>query len=188
MPHCFATAHPRVLRWRDAWMFGSPKSNPSGWRIVYGGTKAEGKTYGNRIFRGASGRRDPIVRRRETGGVSAEVLYPGLGLSLYCVEDAALEALFKTYNDWLIDYCKGSRSPLRHRLISVYNIDNAIASGPLQEGGVIRTMIWQVPHEKLPFTSEHYERFGPPRKDLSCRFTPSLRVLAPVCIGKPPTA
>ena len=41
------------------------------------------------------------MKDMETDGVAAEVLYPSLGLGLYCVEDAKLqESLFRTYNDW----------------------------------------------------------------------------------------
>ena len=52
---------------------------------------------------------DPLERQADmvTDGVAAEVLYPSLGLGLYCVEDAELqEALFRAYNDWIIEYCQ----------------------------------------------------------------------------------
>ena len=51
---------------------------------------------------------DPTYRVGEMAqdGVSAEVLFPTLGLRLYAQEDAALqEACFAAYNDWLIEYC-----------------------------------------------------------------------------------
>ena len=51
---------------------------------------------------------DPNAREREmaTDGVSAEVLYPSLGLRLYSIEDPTLqEACFRVYNDWLMEYC-----------------------------------------------------------------------------------
>jgi len=97
-----------------------------------------------------------------TDGVCAEVLYPSLGLALYCIKDAAFqEALFRTYNDWIIDYC--SKVPDRLYgvgLISMYNVDHAIAEMErCKKAGLVGTMIWQVPDEDLPFTSEHYERF-----------------------------
>ena len=56
---------------------------------------------------------DPLERMKDmvTDGVAAEVLYPSLGLGLFCLEDAALqEALFRTYNDWLIKYCQKCRT------------------------------------------------------------------------------
>ena len=52
---------------------------------------------------------DPKARVQEMAvdGVSAEVLYPTLGLRLFALEDAELqEACFEIANDWLIDYCK----------------------------------------------------------------------------------
>ena len=52
---------------------------------------------------------DPRARVQEMAvdGVSAEVLYPTLGLRLFALEDAELqEACFEIANDWLIDYCK----------------------------------------------------------------------------------
>ena len=107
---------------------------------------------------------DPIARKADmaTDGVCAEVLYPSLGLGLYCIDDAAFqEALFRTYNDWMIDYC--SKVPDRLygiALISMYNVDHAIAEMErCKKAGMVGTMIWQVPDARLPFTSDHYERF-----------------------------
>jgi hypothetical protein len=43
------------------------------------------------------------IKEMEVDGLSAEVLYPTLGLDLFALDDAALqEACFQTYNDWLI--------------------------------------------------------------------------------------
>ena len=52
-------------------------------------------------------------------------------------------------------------------LISMYNIDHAIAEMErCKKAGIVGTMIWQVPHPSLPFTSEHYERFWAASQDL----------------------
>ena len=51
---------------------------------------------------------DPKARisEMETDGVSAEVLYPTLGLRLFAMEDAECqEACFQIAHDWMIDYC-----------------------------------------------------------------------------------
>src|SRR5947199_9492735 len=51
---------------------------------------------------------DPTARLTEMAqdGVSAEVLYPTLGLRLFGLDDAELqEACFRVYNDWIIEYC-----------------------------------------------------------------------------------
>src|SRR5437899_939111 len=58
-------------------------------------------------FQHHPGGRDPRERVKEmaTDGVSAEVLYPTLGLPLFSLDDPELqEACFRVYNDWLIDY------------------------------------------------------------------------------------
>src|SRR5437588_8631212 len=41
------------------------------------------------------------IKEMETDGVSAEVLYPTLGLRLFGMDDARLQAAcFRVYNDW----------------------------------------------------------------------------------------
>ena len=124
-----------------------------------------------RFFRGPPGRLGSHRAHQdmEQDGVSAEVLYPSLGLGLYCIEDAEFqEALFRTYNDWLIDYCQKVPDRLYGiALISMYNIEHAITEMErCKKQGVVGTMIWQVPDPKLPFTSEHYERFWAASQDL----------------------
>src|SRR5215475_11138412 len=73
---------------------------------------------------------DPKARldEMEVDGVSAEVLYPTLGLRLFALEDAELqEACFQIANDWMIDYCKVTPGRLIGiPMISLYNIKNAI--------------------------------------------------------------
>jgi len=49
----------------------------------------------------------------------------------------------------------------------MYDIDHAIAETErCKKEGMVGTMIWQVPHPKLPFTAEHYERFWAASQDL----------------------
>src|SRR4051812_5986554 len=60
-------------------------------------------------FIGHPGGQDPTARLGEMAvdGVSAEVLYPTLTLSLFDLDDARLqEVCFRIYNDWLIEYCQ----------------------------------------------------------------------------------
>ena len=81
-------------------------------------------------FQKHPGGQDPRARIREMeeDGLSAEVLYPTLGLDLFALEDARLqEACFQVYNDWMIEYCR----PAPNRLvgvpaISVYDIRHAV--------------------------------------------------------------
>ena len=56
---------------------------------------------------------DPIerVKEMEQDGVSAEVLFPGTGASIFTIEDVELqEACVKVYNDWLSDFCSVARA------------------------------------------------------------------------------
>src|SRR5262252_1662540 len=176
MPQTLQARAPKVYfdEKKDAWLFRSDEVIPQ----AVGGLFMAGQRPDNlENFRRAGfsvarpGGWDPIVRMKdmETDGVSAEVLYPSLGLGLYCVQDTTLqEALFRTYNDWLIDYCQKVPDRLFGiALISMYDIDHAIAETErCKKAGMVGTMIWQVPDAKLPFTSEHYERFWAASQDL----------------------
>lgn len=158
----------------DAWMFGAPgvQEQAVGALFMAGGKPEEREAYRKAGFSIARpGGWDPIARMGDmvTDGVCAEVLYPSLGLGLYCIDDAAYqEALFRVYNDWIIDYC--SKVPDRLYgvgLISMYNVDHALKEMErCKKAGLVGTMIWQVPDAKLPFTSEHYERFWAASQDL----------------------
>ena len=107
---------------------------------------------------------DPTHRVKEMAedGVSAEVLFPTLALRLYSLENAALqEECFRIYNDWIADYCSVSPDRLfAIGCIAMYDIDNAIQEMErCKKMGFVGSMIWQVPHPDLPWTSDHYERF-----------------------------
>jgi uncharacterized protein len=159
---------------RDAWMFGSPDVTPQavGGLFMAGQQPEEINKFRKAGFSAArEGGWNPIARVKdmEQDGVTAEVLFPSLGLGLFCIEDATLqEALFSAYNDWLADYCRKVPERLFGiALISVFNIDRAIAEMErCKKAGVVGTMIWQVPHPNLPFTSEHYERIWAASQDL----------------------
>ena len=68
------------------------------------------------------------IDEMEIDGVSAEVLYPTLGLRLFALEDSELqEACFRIANDWLIEYCQAVPARLVGiPMISLYNIKNGI--------------------------------------------------------------
>jgi predicted TIM-barrel fold metal-dependent hydrolase len=159
---------------RDAWMFGSPEvqAQAVGALFMAGGKPEEVESYRRAGFSVARpGGWDPIMRMGDmkTDGVAAEVLYPSLGLGLYCITDAPFqEAIFRAYNDWIIEYCQKVPERLYGiALISMYDIDHAIAEMErCKKAGIVGTMIWQVPDPKLPFTSEHYERFWAASQDL----------------------
>lgn len=122
-------------------------------------------------FQKHPGGHDPHARIKEMAedGVSAEVLYPTLGLDLFAIDEAALqEACFRTYNGWLIEYCKVAPKRLVGvPAISVYNIDHAVEElERCHQAGLKGAMIWQAPHRDLPFHSNHYDRFWAAAQDL----------------------
>lgn len=54
-----------------------------------------------------SGGNDPLARMKDMAqdGVSAEVLYPSLAMSLFWLRDAEFQrACFRAYNDWLAEF------------------------------------------------------------------------------------
>ena len=111
-------------------------------------------------------------------GVSAEVLYPTLGLSLFGIDDAALqEACFRVYNDWLIEYCQVDHDRLVGiPCISIYDVDHAVKElERCRKAGLNGALIWQAPHPDLPFHSDHYDRFWAASQDLDAPI--SLHIL-----------
>ena len=117
------------------------------------------------------GGHDPYERVKEMAadGVSGEVLYPTLGLSLFGLDDPMLqEACFRVYNDWLIDYCSvGAERLIGIPCISLYNVDQGVAElDRCKAAGLKGALIWQAPHPDLPFTSSHYDRFWAAAQDL----------------------
>ena len=122
-------------------------------------------------FQHHPGGHDPHERIKEmtTDGVSAEVLYPTLGLTLFGLDDARLqEACFRVYNDWLIDYCQVAPDRLVGvPCISVYDIDQAVKElERAKRGGLKGALIWQAPHPDLPLHSSHYDPFWAAAQDL----------------------
>jgi len=122
-------------------------------------------------FQAHAGGWDPNerVKEMELDGLTAEVLYPTLGLDLFGLDDAALqEACFQAYNDWLIEYCQASpKRLLGIPAISVYNIDHAVKElERCHKAGLKGAIIWQVPHADLPFHSEHYNPFWAAAQEL----------------------
>jgi len=176
LPLSFKERAPRAFfdETRDAWMFGSPEVpvQAVGGLFMAGQRPDQVESFRRAGFSVARpGGWDPMERMKDmvTDGVAAEVLYPSLGLGMFCLNDAALqEALFRTYNDWVIEYCKKVPDRLYGiALISMFDINHAIAEMErCKRAGIVGTMIWQVPHPTLPFTAEHYERFWAASQEL----------------------
>jgi predicted TIM-barrel fold metal-dependent hydrolase len=108
------------------------------------------------------GATDPHLRLadQETDGVEAEILFPNYGMALFGIDDVETQQeSFKLYNDWISNFCKTDPKKLYGvPCVSVYDIKAGIKEMQRSHGmGLKGAMLWQVPDERLPFTSEHYE-------------------------------
>ena len=108
------------------------------------------------------GATDPELRLidQDTDGVEAEILFPNYGMALFGVDDIETQQeAFKLYNDWIAGFCKADSKRLYGvPCVSAYDIKAGIKE--MQRGhdmGLKGAMLWQVPDQRLPFTSEHYE-------------------------------
>ena len=109
------------------------------------------------------------IKEMEVDTVSAEVLYPTLGLRLFHMEDsAAQEQCFRVSNDWMMEYCSVAPDRLVGiATLSMYNVDHAVKElERCRKGGLPGAMIWSMPHPDLPFSSDHYDRFWAAAQDM----------------------
>ena len=119
---------------------------------------------------------DPKVRvqAQDTDTISAEVLYPDRGLATFGADHDVQSLAFRIYNDWLADHCKGAPKRLFGvTAVPAYDIDEAIRE--MHRGhdlGLYGALIWEVPHESLPFDSPHYEKLWAAAAEMG----------APVCL------
>jgi predicted TIM-barrel fold metal-dependent hydrolase len=115
---------------------------------------------------------DPVARLQDLAwdGISAEVLYPTLGVQMYRVDEPEVEeAWARVYNDYVIEFC--SVAPDRYwglALLSMYDVDHAIAEMErCRAAGMVGATIWLVPPDHLLFSDpDHYERFWAAAQDL----------------------
>ncbi len=90
---------------------------------------------------------DPEERLKDMDidGVDAAVLYTSHGRWMFMIEDVAYqEACFKTYNDWIAEFC--SHNPKRFigiALVSLYNVENAAKElARCRKMGLRGALIW----------------------------------------------
>ena len=103
-------------------------------------------------------------------GVAAEVLYPTRAKSIFREDyDAEIsEAAARVYNDWMIEFCEEAPDRLwGQATMPLWNIENAIQElDRCRKAGLVGVTIWMIPPDKLPFDSDHYERFWSAAEDL----------------------
>ena len=110
------------------------------------------------------------VKDLDIDGIDVSILYPSVGLILFAqVRDSELlTSLFRTYNDWLADFC--SAFPKRLKGIAMVNIDD------VQDGikelercanlGFAGAMITVYPTEDRSYNSLEYEPLWAAAQDL----------------------
>jgi len=113
-------------------------------------------------FQGHEGGKDPRARVEEMAvdGVSQEILFPTLGLSLFGITDPRLqEACLRVYNDWLVEYCSAAPKRLFGlAAISTFDIDHAVSElRRCHDSGFLGALVWEVPPEDLSFRSSYYD-------------------------------
>ena len=104
---------------------------------------------------------DPDARLKDQAqdGIDAEVIYPTVGMSLYhAPDDDLMMALFRAYNDWLVEFC--ATHPEHYRGVAVVNTENIAAAA--QEvhraagKGLRGVMIPAAPKPDRPFSDPSY--------------------------------
>ena len=102
-------------------------------------------------------------------GVSGEVLYPSQGLFYFKIVDSALmSAVFRTYNDWLAEFC--ATNPDQLKGIAMINLDD-VGDGVRElercaKLGLPGAMIAEYPLEERRYDNSEYEVFWAAAQDL----------------------
>ena len=109
------------------------------------------------------------IKDMDIDGVDLSILYPTLGLQLFKVPDSELlTALFRTYNDWLSEFCQSS--PKRLTGIAMVNVDDTqVAVNELERCrnlGLVGAMITVYPPEGRKYDSPDYEPLWAAAQDL----------------------
>ena len=109
------------------------------------------------------------IKDMKIDGVSGEVLYPSQGLFYFKIVDSALmSAVFRTYNDWLAEFC--ATNPDQLKGIAMINLDD-VGDGVRElercaKLGLPGAMIAEYPLEERRYDNSEYEVFWAAAQDL----------------------
>jgi predicted TIM-barrel fold metal-dependent hydrolase len=114
---------------------------------------------------------DPAERLKDQDidGVSAEVIYTTLGMSLFGLDDAELQqACFSAYNDWVNEYASYNRKRLYPiALISLEDVSAGVRElTRCAKLGLRGAMIWGSPPREKPYFSADYDAFWAAAQEL----------------------
>jgi predicted TIM-barrel fold metal-dependent hydrolase len=114
---------------------------------------------------------DPVERLKDqdVDGVSAEVIYTTLGMSLFGLDDTELQqACFRAYNDWVNEYASHDRKRLYP--IALISLEDPAAGARELERcaklGLRGAMIWGSPPREKPYFSPDYDPFWAAAQEL----------------------
>ena len=109
------------------------------------------------------------IKDMDLDGIDVSILYPTAGLGFYIVPDSQLlSSIFKTYNDWLAEFC--SAVPRRLKGIAMVNVDD-VRDGVNElercaNMGFVGAMITVYPPEEMPYDMPEYEPLWAAAQDL----------------------
>jgi len=130
---------------------------------------------------GAHGGHDPAARLADLqrDATVADVLYPTGGLSVFQIDDVALqEACCRAYNDWLAEFCSAAPERLLGlALLATFDMDRAVAElRRARAAGLRGAIIWTAPPEGDTFFDPRYAPLWAAAEELSMPI--SLHILA----------
>jgi uncharacterized protein len=133
--------------------------------------------------------RDPALRieDQDQDGVCAEVLYTSLGMSLFGLEDAELQAAcFRGYNDWVSEFCSYDRKRfVGIALISLADVEQGAEElRRASKIGLKGAMIWGAAPPDKPFWHHLYDPFWETAQELAMPLSLHVITGAPGTSGR----
>ena len=147
---------------------GIPQGAQAGFRF----DRQQDLTYQDRFDSVRPGGYDPEERIKdmELDGIYGELVYPTAGLLFYAgVSDGRLlSSIFRTYNDWLAEFCNSYPERLRGvAMVNVDDVGDAVAElERARKNGLVGAMITVYPPETAPYDRPEYEPLWATAQDL----------------------
>ena len=111
------------------------------------------------------------VKDMDIDGIDVSIVYPTIGLALYSVvpDSELLSSIFRTYNDWVGEFC--SAVPKRLKGIAMLNVDD-VREGVMElercaKMGFVGAMITVYPPEERRYDKPGYEPLWAAAQDLA---------------------
>ena len=122
------------------------------------------------------------VKDMDLDGIDVSIIYPTAGLMHYSIRDSELvTAVFRTYNDWIAEFCDSF--PSRLKGIGMLNIDDVQAGVQEMERcarlGLVGAMVPVYPPEEVPYDSPEYEPIWAAAQDLGLPLSLHINTIRP---------